>query len=211
MGEETTIPYWNISSYTDRLSPSGGKTYCSALPEHELDSVTHFQRKEAERRRGKQCRSDKHNINQQSNMTYPVVRHTAVTCTQIKKTSRGLQLCIVFRKTQSLNPPLCCAQSYKLCLTLCDPKDYNLRGSSVCGIHQTRILEWAAISSTLHYKNNSRQTQLGGPSTIPNQSFSHLPRPWQARRGWAVPQSRGHWGHMTMNAVCVGHVLHPGI
>jgi len=73
------------------------------------------------------------------------------------------------------------------------------------------ILEWAAISSTLHYKNNSRQTQLGGPSTIPDQSFSDLPRSWQTRREWQIPQSRGHWGHMTMNAVCVDHVLHPGI
>ena len=36
-------------------------------------------------------------------------------------------------------------QSY---LTLChgDPVDYSLSGSSVCGIFQARILEWAAIS-----------------------------------------------------------------
>ena len=29
---------------------------------------------------------------------------------------------------------------------VCDPMDCNLRGSSVCGISQARILEWAAIS-----------------------------------------------------------------
>ena len=32
------------------------------------------------------------------------------------------------------------------CLTLCDPMDCSLPGSSVHGILQTRILEWAAIS-----------------------------------------------------------------
>ena len=32
------------------------------------------------------------------------------------------------------------------CLTLCDPVDCNLPGSSVHGILQARILEWVAIS-----------------------------------------------------------------
>ena len=34
----------------------------------------------------------------------------------------------------------------QLCLTLCDPMDCSLPDSSVHGILQTRILEWAAIS-----------------------------------------------------------------
>ena len=34
----------------------------------------------------------------------------------------------------------------QLCLTLCDPKDYSLPGSSVQGILQERILTWATIS-----------------------------------------------------------------
>ena len=34
----------------------------------------------------------------------------------------------------------------KLCLTLCDPMDYRLPGSSVHGILQARILEWVAIT-----------------------------------------------------------------
>ena len=34
----------------------------------------------------------------------------------------------------------------QLCLTLCDPMDYHLPGSSVLGILQARILEWVAIS-----------------------------------------------------------------
>ena len=33
----------------------------------------------------------------------------------------------------------------QLCLTLCDPMDYSSMGSSVHGILQARILEWAAI------------------------------------------------------------------
>ena len=30
------------------------------------------------------------------------------------------------------------------CLTLCDPMDCNLLGSSICGIFQARVLEWVA-------------------------------------------------------------------
>ena len=33
----------------------------------------------------------------------------------------------------------------QFCLTLCDPMDCSLPGSSVCGILQARILEWVAI------------------------------------------------------------------
>ena len=38
------------------------------------------------------------------------------------------------------------------CLTLCDPMDCSLLGSSVHGILQARILEWVAIS---YYKGSS--------------------------------------------------------
>ena len=34
----------------------------------------------------------------------------------------------------------------QLCLTLCNPMDYRLPGSSVHGISQARILEWVAIA-----------------------------------------------------------------
>ena len=33
-----------------------------------------------------------------------------------------------------------------LCLTLCDPMDCSLPGSSIHGIFQARTLEWVAIS-----------------------------------------------------------------
>ena len=41
---------------------------------------------------------------------------------------------------------ICCCLVTKLCLTLCDPMDCSLPGSSVHGIFQARILEWLAIS-----------------------------------------------------------------
>ena len=42
----------------------------------------------------------------------------------------------------------CCGKSEvaQLCLTLCDPMDCSLPGSSIHGILQARVLEWVAIS-----------------------------------------------------------------
>ena len=42
------------------------------------------------------------------------------------------------------------AKSFQSCLTLCDPVDSSPPGSSVPGILQARILEWAAISFSEH-------------------------------------------------------------
>ena len=41
---------------------------------------------------------------------------------------------------------VCECVSAQLCLTLCNPMDWGLQGSSVHGIFQARILEWVAIS-----------------------------------------------------------------
>ena len=38
-----------------------------------------------------------------------------------------------------------CAKLLRLCLTLCNPTDYSLSGSSVHGILQARILKWVAM------------------------------------------------------------------
>ena len=38
------------------------------------------------------------------------------------------------------------AKSLQSCLTLCDPMDCSLPGSSVHGIFQARVLKWCAIS-----------------------------------------------------------------
>ena len=45
-----------------------------------------------------------------------------------------------------------CVLVTQSCLTLCDPKDCSLPGSSIQGILQTSILEWAAI---LIYRGSS--------------------------------------------------------
>ena len=44
------------------------------------------------------------------------------------------------------------AKSLQSCLTLCDPTDGSLLGSSVPGILQARILEWVAISFSSAWK-----------------------------------------------------------
>ena len=44
-----------------------------------------------------------------------------------------------------------CASVTQSCSTLCDPMDWSPPGSSVYGILQARILEWAAISFSSHY------------------------------------------------------------
>ena len=41
-----------------------------------------------------------------------------------------------------------CVKSLQLCLTLCNPMDCSPPGSSVHGILQAKILEWAATSSS---------------------------------------------------------------
>ena len=45
-------------------------------------------------------------------------------------------------------------------LTLCSPMDFSPPGSSVCGIFQTRILEWVAISSSRGSSQSRDQTHL---------------------------------------------------
>jgi len=46
------------------------------------------------------------------------------------------------------------------CLTLSDPMDCSLPGSSVHGIFQARVLEWVAI---VFSKNNCRSSQKDKP------------------------------------------------
>ena len=46
----------------------------------------------------------------------------------------------------SITAAAAAAKSLQLCPTLCDPMDCSLRGSSIHGIFQARVLEWVAIS-----------------------------------------------------------------
>ena len=54
------------------------------------------------------------------------------------------------------------------CLTLSDPMDYSLPGSSIHGIFQARVLEWGAIACS---EDNSRHQLF---SVIMFDSFSIL-------------------------------------
>ena len=45
-------------------------------------------------------------------------------------------------------PTMLCSVLTQSCLTLCDPTDSSLSGSSVHGILQARTLEWVAMPSS---------------------------------------------------------------
>ena len=69
------------------------------------------------------------------------------------------------------------------CLTLHNPKDCRLQGSSVHGIFQARVLEWGAIafsedssSTQENYKLNSPEW-LGRAAQIYIQVYTHTPIP----------------------------------
>ena len=66
-------------------------------------------------------------------------------------------------------------QSY---LTLCDPTDCSLPGSSVHGILQTRILEWAAMPSS---RGSSRPSDGTRVSCLLHYQVGSLPPvpPWK--------------------------------
>ena len=46
------------------------------------------------------------------------------------------------------------------CLTLCDPMDCSLPGSSVHGIFQARVLEWVAVSFSRGSSQPRDQTRV---------------------------------------------------
>ena len=46
------------------------------------------------------------------------------------------------------------------CLTLCDPVDYSLPGSSVHGVFQARVLEWVAVSFSRGSSQPGDRTQV---------------------------------------------------
>ena len=51
---------------------------------------------------------------------------------------------------------VCACSVAQLCLTLCDPMDCSLPGSSVQRIFQARILEWITISSSGDLPNSGK-------------------------------------------------------
>ena len=63
------------------------------------------------------------------------------------------------------------------CLTLCDPMDCSLPGSSVYGILQARVLEWVAISFSSGSSQSRNWTQI---SCIAGRFFTI----WATREAW---------------------------
>ena len=70
------------------------------------------------------------------------------------------QLCLTLCDPMDCSTPglPAAAKSLQLCLTLCDPIDSSPPGSSIHGILQARVLEWAAIAfSKYHGYHVNRQ------------------------------------------------------
>ena len=77
----------------------------------------------------------------------------------------------------------------QLCLTLSDPMDCSLPGSSTHGIFQARVLEWGATAFMAGIYSDSYYLQ---PRWPPLQSLSHvqlLATPWTA--AYQAPPSMG--------------------
>ena len=63
----------------------------------------------------------------------------------------------------------CHCEVAQSCLTLCDPMDCSLPGSSLLGILQARVLEWVAISFSRESSQPRDQTRI---SCIPGRRFN---------------------------------------
>ena len=90
------------------------------------------------------------------------------------------------------------------CLSLCNPMDCSLLGSSVHGIFPARLLEWVAISFSRGSSQPRDQTQV---SCIAGRCFTiwatreapnHMR---EGKRGW-VPRQQSTW----MQAIWVSHL-----
>ena len=67
------------------------------------------------------------------------------------------------------------AQLLQLCLTLCNPMDLSLPGSSVHGISQAIILEWVAMPSSRGSAWSRYQTCVSWVSYIADGFFTTEP------------------------------------
>ena len=81
------------------------------------------------------------------------------------------------------------AQSLQQCLTLCDPVDYSLPGSSVHGILQARILEWVALPSSrgsFWPRDRTHDSWIEG-------KFFTTETPGKPRKSYPLGQQRNWW------------------
>ena len=66
-----------------------------------------------------------------------------------------------------------CAKSHQLCLTLCNPMDCSLQGSTALGIPQASILEWVALPSSRIYPPPRDRTSFSYISCTGRQVLHH--------------------------------------
>ena len=84
------------------------------------------------------------------------------------------------------------AQSLPLCLTLCDPMDCSLPGSSVHGILQARILEWVATPSSRESPWPRDETHVSYVSCIAGRLFTTEP-PGKPNKEYSYMLSQDRW------------------
>ena len=71
-----------------------------------------------------------------------------------------LPLTVCFKMIKTVSGTLCMLLAAQSCLTLCDPTDCSLPGSSVHGVSHPRKLKWVAISFSRGSSQPRDQTQV---------------------------------------------------
>ena len=87
-----------------------------------------------------------------------------------QQTETNFNKAVQFKKEKKIRLSATAAKSPQSCPTLCDPRDGSPPGSSVHGIFQARVLEWAAIAH--HYLPVNPNSVLfdGGPQVFTDSS-----------------------------------------
>ena len=101
--------------------------------------------------------------------------------TQVSCIAGGFFTVWATREAHCILAAAAAAKSLQLCLTLCNPVDGSLSGSSVLGILQARTLEWVAISFSNAWKWKVKVKSLSGVQL--------LVTPWTA--AYQAPPSMG--------------------
>ena len=83
--------------------------------------------------------------------------NTGKTIALTRWTFVGKVMCLLFNMLFESESESEVSQS---CLTLCDPMDCSLPGSSIHGIFQARVLEWVAVSFSRRSSQPRDQTQV---------------------------------------------------
>ena len=96
---------------------------------------------------------------------------------------------------QLISKTTMCVLVTQLCLTLCDPMDCSLPGSSVHWILQARILEWVAISYSILTARTLSYSSLGPQCHIESVQWKFIKwvngQKWNVRLGKDLNSDRG--------------------